>query len=265
MYEPRFIYFSKDLNVCGSVYQDINIFLFLKKNLDKICNGIVLTCPPCQVDAIKKLLSKNKIKHFIISFSCSGQMTIEGTWKYYGLLGINRKDVDSIQYRGNGWPSGIQIKLSTGDIIKKNNYTEPWRSIHQSKLYCPIRCLYCKYDTSYSSDISLADPWLKSFLNEDKIGTTLFLINSQIGKDVIDELVVNNIISLKNASISEYKIAQAPNCLKKTNVLVNKKAIDVLSKLRKSRAYKKIFTHSLFFLKLHILLLKIIYKLYRKR
>ena len=43
--------------------------------------------------AVRQLLSKANIKNFILSYCCSGQTTIEGTWKYYELLGIKKEDV----------------------------------------------------------------------------------------------------------------------------------------------------------------------------
>ena len=56
MYLPQLIYSTNEINITGSLYQDINIFDFIKKNIDKIKDGIVLTCPPCQVLSIRKFL-----------------------------------------------------------------------------------------------------------------------------------------------------------------------------------------------------------------
>ena len=93
-----------------------------------------------------------------------------------------------MQYRGNGWPSGIQIELFDGKKIYKNNYTNPWRLMHQSKLFRPKRCLMCKEDISYKADVSLADPWLGKYKISDKIGHTMFLINTEKGLAFIEEM-----------------------------------------------------------------------------
>ena len=57
---------------------------------------------------------RNNINNFIISFCCSGQTTLEGTWLCYRYMGIDKSQVINMQYRGNGWPSGIQIELFDG-------------------------------------------------------------------------------------------------------------------------------------------------------
>lgn len=218
MYVPKLIYSSYDINVCGSIYQDIDIVRFLRENLDNIKNGVVVTCTPCQVAAVRQLLTKNKIHCFILSFSCSGQTVIEGTWKYYELLGIQKEDVVNMQYRGNGWPSGIQIELKNGHKIYKDNYTEPWKTLHKSKLYTPKRCLYCKRDTGYNADIALADPWLQKFLHKDKLGHTLCIPFSEKGLDLLQELQKESLVHLEKSSYNDYAVAQKPNIQKEVRV-----------------------------------------------
>ena len=142
---------------------------------------------PCQVQGIRSVLDRNNINNFIISFCCSGQTTLEGTWLCYRYMGIDKSQVINMQYRGNGWPSGIQIELFDGKKIYKNNYTNPWRLMHQSKLFRPKRCLMCKEDISYKADVSLADPWLGKYKISDKIGHTMFLINTEKGLAFIED------------------------------------------------------------------------------
>lgn len=168
MYVPKIIHSEEEINICGSIYHDIDVPRFLRENIEQIRGGVVITCAPCHVTAVRQLLSRSNHPCFIISYCCSGQTSIEGTWKYYELLGINKYDVVDMQYRGNGWPSGIQISLKDGSTIFKDNYSEPWITIHSSKLFTPRRCFYCKRDTGRNADISLADPWLEKYLNNEK-------------------------------------------------------------------------------------------------
>ena len=66
MYIPKLIYSAEDINICGSIYQDINLIEFIRNNIKNIRKGIVLTCAPCHVMAIRQLLNKHKIKKFLI-------------------------------------------------------------------------------------------------------------------------------------------------------------------------------------------------------
>lgn len=235
MYVPKIVHSSEEINVCGSIYHDIDIAAFVKNNICNIKGGVVVSCPPCQVTAIRQILQRNNIHGFIISYCCSGQTTIEGTWKYYELIGIKKEEVYNMQYRGNGWPSGIQIWLNDGTIVRKDNFTEPWVSLHQSKLYAPKRCLYCKRDTGRNADISLGDPWLDRYKSSERLGATMFLPFTELGLGVIKNMGQNGLIEYINSNYDEYAIAQAPNIykeirlreqtsyIKKYNVLISQK------------------------------------------
>ena len=238
MYVPKLIFSQKDINVCGSVYQDIDLIHFIKNNIENIKDGIVLTCAPCQVTPIRALLNRKGVKNFIISYCCSGQTTIEGTWCYYRLLGINKANVVNMQYRGNGWPSGIQIWLKDGSVIKKDNWTEPWSSLHRSNLFKPKRCLFCKKDLGEQADINLDDPWLKKYILNEKKGATLCVICSDYGKAVFEEMVASHEIEAIQSSYDEYATAEYPNIHKELNLQVEKKYKKRLLKLIDIRLYR---------------------------
>lgn len=250
MYEAKLIHTAEEVNICGSIYQDINIAQFVRDHIREISNGIVVSCPPCQVTAIRNMLNKEGIPCFIISFCCSGQTTIEGTWKYYELLGIKKEDVVNMQYRGNGWPSGIQIWLKDGTKIYHDNYTNPWKAIHTSWLYRPQRCFFCTFDTSYTADISLADPWLDNYKRYDNEGNTLFVINTALGQKTIKQLKTSDIISYEEISSDIYRTAQENNLLKKIYVHNQKKRLKRISRFTNNSFIRHLFSINIFMMRL---------------
>lgn len=261
LYEPKLIYDFSEYNNCGSIYQETDNVRFIKEQLKNIKNGIVVTCMPCQVNAIRNILNKNNIKNFIISLCCSGQTTIQGTWFYYKLLGVKKTDVKKIQYRGNGWPSGIQISLKNGDIITKDNYTYPWTLMHKSLLYRPKRCLYCTFKTNPNSDVSLADPWLKEYIENDKIGNSVIICNSA-GKDVLKNMIKADHVVLKEVEEKVYVKSQLGTIESKAQSNKHKSFNRIVGKMgTENSVYKKIVTSSTFLLKLHLKLLKVLHKL----
>lgn len=262
-YEPIIIHNSKDLNICGSIYQDIDIPKFIKEHISEIGDGIIVSCTPCQVAAVKHILKAYDEKSFIISFCCSGQTTVEGTWKYYQLVGINKNDIVNMQYRGNGWPSGIQIWLKDGRKLYKPNFTEPWATLHRSLLYSPKRCFYCKLDTSYLSDISIADPWLDSYKKEDKLGHSLFIINTEQGYNIMNEMFTRGLISEKKVDINTYLTAQKVNIEKEKLVNRYRKAYKFLLSLRSNPLYFRIASHNIITMRLSLKLNRVIKKLIR--
>ena len=242
MYEAKIIHTAEEVNICGSIYQDINIANFIRDHIKEISNGIVVSCPPCQVAVIRSMLAKESIPCFIISFCCSGQTIIEGTWKYYEFLGIKKEDVINMQYRGNGWPSGIQIWLKDGTKIFKDNWSQPWVTLHSSGFYKPKRCHHCTFDTSYNSDISLADPWLKGYIGQDKIGSTLFLVNTKNGQDAIHDLFQNDQIVYEITDYNCYYTAQRPNVEKSNKRLQQKGDLRFLKSLVEKPAMRAFLT-----------------------
>ena len=259
MYVPKLVHSAEEINVCGSIYHDIDIAAFVRNNICDIRGGMVVSCPPCQVTPIRHLLKKNNIKSFIISFCCSGQTTIEGTWKYYELLGIKKENVVNMQYRGNGWPSGIQIWLKDGKVVRKDNYTEPWVTLHQSKLYTPKRCFYCKRDTGRDADVSLADPWLESYKASDKIGNTMFLPFTEEGMKVINEMRETALIEYQSSNYDDYAIAQAPNTHKELRLKERMSFIKTQLNLVSKQWYFNWATKNLSHIKMHNKVLGLIY------
>ena len=167
-YIPKLIYSFDDYMPIGSIYQEIDLIQFIKNHLNDIHGGFACFSLPCQSRAIKYHLERTGHFCYIIGLTCSSQQSIEATEYLLKRIHIDRKDVTNIQYRGNGWPSGMQIRLSNGETIYKDNYTNPWKLMHQSKLFRPKRCLMCKEDISYKADISLADPWLEKYKENDR-------------------------------------------------------------------------------------------------
>ena len=262
MYVPKLIYTAEDINVCGSIYQDINLLEFIRDNIEYIKKGIVLTCAPCQVTVIRQLLKRNNIKNFILSFSCSGQTTIEGTWYFYRFIGLKKEDVLYMQYRGNGWPSGIQINTKEGKKLFFKNYTEPWATIHSSWLFRPRRCFYCKRDAGHNADISLADPWLKEYLDNDKLGNTLLCINTSDGDVIINNLIKKKIIKCIRATYNDYAIAQKPNILKAQKLCTQKLYYKNLDTISHNQLYHRWAISSLRNMKIHNKLFEYLHKIY---
>lgn len=265
MYQPKLIYKEEDLNICGSIYQDINLIDFIKNNIKHIKKGIIVTCAPCQVKAIRFLLNKSNIKNFIISFSCSGQTTIEGTWCFYKFAGIKKDDIINMQYRGNGWPSGIQVWTKNGDKEFFKNYTEPWKTIHESWLFRPHRCFYCINGSSNISDISIADPWLEEYTKNDKVGNTLIKINTKLGKYYFSELFEKGLIKYIESDYYNFYLAQKNILLKGVYLNKYKRAYKILLYFSKKKGYKKWASSSLHNMKIHNMLYRNIKKIFKRR
>lgn len=163
-----------------------------------------------------------------------------------------------MQYRGNGWPSGIQIQLKNGTKIYKENYTEPWITIHQSWLYRPEKCFFCKRDTGRNADISLADPWLDEYRKNDTIGNTMIIMTSDSGRSVLESMRTAGLVEYSESNYDAYSIAQKPNIHKEIMTKEHKCALFRTRKLIQNKIYHKWATSSVRTMRMHISILRMI-------
>ena len=251
MYEPKLVYTFEDINICGSIYQDVDLVKYISENIANIKKGIVVSCMPCQVKAIKAILKRNNIKAFVLSLACSGQTSIEGTWLFYKFLGLKKNSVASMQYRGNGWPSGIQITLHDGTKIYKDNYSYPWSLIFESKFFKPKRCFFCSTVYSEYADLSLADSWLPFYKDGDKIGTTLFSVNTENGYSCLEDVLNKNFIEAIETNYESFYTAQKSNIILKSKSKKMKDFYDFVLKFNSNRLVRFISFQNAFAMKVH--------------
>ena len=147
-YIPRLIYRYEDYNISGSIYHEINLVQFVKQNIHDIQGGFACFVLPCQARAIRSILEKAGIPNILIGLTCSSQQSIEATYYLLERMQINKDDVLKIQYRGNGWPSGVQIHLKDNTVKYMSNNNSIWTKIFHSRLFIPKKCFYCQNNTS---------------------------------------------------------------------------------------------------------------------
>lgn len=155
-------------------------------------------------------------------------------------LNINKKDVEYIQYRGNGWPSGIQIRLkdNTQKFIPNNNSI--WTQIFHSRLFIQNRCFKCQDTLNVNSDISLADPWLKNYIENEKTGLSLVSLNTEIWDNMLRDMKNHGYIMLSEINQKELTRSQLTTIKRKKTYREKKNIIDNINKLYRSNFYRKI-------------------------
>lgn len=181
VYEPKLIYSFDEYVPCGSIYHEIDLYGFVKEHLSAIKGGFACFALPCQTKAIRNLVEKAGHYTQIIGLTCSSQQTLEATKYLLRRSRISEQDVKYLQYRGNGWPSGIQIEKHDGQKIFIPNNGSLWTQIFHSRLFIKLKCFKCQDTMNRFSDITLADPWLKEYLSVEKTGKSLVVENASGG------------------------------------------------------------------------------------
>ncbi len=115
---------------------------------------------PCEVSAVSQLL--NALEHpaesrpIMLSFFCAGTPSQNATDGLVSQLGVAVEDVDTLRYRGNGWPGEFQVTNTEG-IVGRLSYDESWGK-HLGR-NIQSRCKICVDGTGGHADIAVGDYW----------------------------------------------------------------------------------------------------------
>ena len=240
-YTPYFANSFSDYNICGSIYQEMNMWDFYKRHftpheLGKGCT--LFFCLPCQTKAIRSIAKKHGMDVILVGLACSSQQSIDATHYLLDCIGLERQDVLHLQYRGNGWPSGIQIATkSHGNVFVPNNGSI-WTTIFHSRLFIPRRCFHCRDTLNETADITLADPWLKEYRDKEKIGKSLVFANTERGIQLLANASKAGYVNLDPIDIIQARSSQNLTIQRKQKYSEHPVLCRVLSNLCHNNVYR---------------------------
>jgi coenzyme F420 hydrogenase subunit beta len=137
---------------------------------------------PCDVAALARLrlvdpLLDCKIA-LAISIFCAGTPTARGTEALLGALQVKPEQLETLRYRGCGWP-GETVAEIKGGRIHQMTYEQSWGEILSK--YEQFRCRLCPDGTGEFADIACGDPWYRKIESGDT-GRSLVLVRNEKGK-----------------------------------------------------------------------------------
>ncbi len=142
------------------------------------------------------MISRKKIVIHLGIF-CIYTPTFCGTKLLLKKLALKGKKIQSIEYRGNGWPGSMKIIANNHETIV-NDY---WKFIG-SNFFIPFRCLKCCDGVNELADISCGDAWLPEFSN-DNLGISMIISRTKFSSELLYFLKENNKISLNEINVGK--------------------------------------------------------------
>lgn len=249
LFVPYIAYNYEEYNQTGSIYHNIDIFSFLKSNIENIKSPVLVTCLPCQARGVRSILSTNNIDCYVIALVCSGQLTKDATYDFLKRNRISIHDIVSFRYRGYGWPSGITIRTKDGNTYFFDNLKSDWLYFFHSTIYNPNKCFSCSDTFGIHADVSIADPWIKRYKESETIGCSVIAIYDKEVHEIFKHMVNDaSVLIHEEISIEEFHNTQRDTVIKKQRYIKNKKLIHFLRSIYKTWIYKRFF---LFFPKVH--------------
>lgn len=179
------------LSARGSKYCPVPVNSLLRNILEQEGTFAIVGLP-CHIHGIRKAQQVLKVKcdkiPICLGLACHHAPTFHFTEYVLWRLGINEHDVNSISYRGRGWPGHMTVELHNGKKILIPYSSPVNMGGIAGKYFYTLRCSLCMDRINQLSDISFMDAWLPEF-QTDKIGTSLIISRSQIGEEIISNML----------------------------------------------------------------------------
>lgn len=153
---------------------------------------------PCHIQGIRKAeqlnddLQKKIVLH--LGLFCSNTPNFLATDYILKEFSIDKNSVRRLDYRGKGWPGGLQVETN-GKIIFIP-FHEYWNKGFGQYFSIP-RCKYCVDPTCELADMSFADAWLPEIRAVDSEGSSLIISRTNLGQQILEAMYSKNKISLR--------------------------------------------------------------------
>lgn len=196
---------SRDIHLSqGSRYSPASNCAILREIINNNeYKKVIFIGKPCDIEALsayeninKKLKEKIYIK---LSIMCHHSPTRKGLVDLLTAKNINPKNVNKINFRGDGWPGSFKVVTNSNEVIKMDYY-EAWGDyLSQDE---NVKCMYCENPFPLEADLIVGDPWGDEY-KEDKKGQSLVLIRNKLVEGIMSELeekqkIVSTIVSYED-------------------------------------------------------------------
>ncbi|NLM03436.1 MAG: 4Fe-4S binding protein [Clostridiales bacterium] len=197
---------KKDLKkLCGSKYLQSDINLSYKKAKNYLADGekVMFIGTPCQASALRNYIIDND-NLLIVDLVCHGVPSIKVFGKYLKYIFEDEK-IKNIYFRDKqeeGWKNYYINLVGEESNYKKSHRKDPFLYGFLKNLYLNKICYDCPFSKiPRVSDITLGDFWGVNQELDDNKGTSLVIVNSNKGQEIIDNLILNRKISVNPSDI----------------------------------------------------------------
>ena len=171
----------------GSIYRQVPL---LNGLVEKIKAGnykkVLVIGLSCHIEGLKTLhkinryLKKN-VEFITIALFCKQTKTEKFSNAIRGILHADKNE--KISFRGEGWPGYMKISEEKKLKVGTRQIGRLWPSF----AFAPSYCLTCSDPLGLIADISVGDAWIDKYA-KDKKGSSLFIANTPLGVEVIENL-----------------------------------------------------------------------------
>lgn len=163
---------------------------------------------PCHIHGIRKaeIVNRNLREKIIlhIGLFCSHTPNFHATEIFLKRLKLDKKEIMTFDYRGEGWPGSMKIKIKNDEILVQ--LPDYWNFMGKD-FFTPRRCLLCCDNLNEIADLSIGDAWLEEY-KDDSVGKSIFISRTPLAEDLINKAVFNDVIEIEKTTSEKVKISQ---------------------------------------------------------
>ena len=215
-----------------SKYCPVPANVALKKILNSKKAKFAVVGLPCHIQGLRKAESVHKrLKEKIVlhlGIFCSHNDTFLQTESLLNNLCLRAQDIAKIDYRGEGWPGMMSILLKNARKLSLPFFE--MISLHKLWFHALPRCALCCDLTSELADVSCGDPWLPEVMSNEKIGKSIVVCRTKIGKAICIEAVRDGYIEIEELD---------PNKVKQSGDMLKTKKRDIKVRFSLRRLFNK--------------------------
>lgn len=165
----------------------------------------VIVGKPCEVSGIARLEAEvGRPPALKLSFFCAGTPTQHATDALVEELGTTPDELDTLRYRGNGWPGSFEITTKSGRR-SAIPYSEAWGRVLGRRIQ--TRCRLCADGTGVLADVSVGDYWQVDErgypLFSESDGRSAVIARTQRGHDLLLAAAHAGVLTLEPLSIDD--------------------------------------------------------------
>lgn len=159
------------------------------------CVFIGKPCDTTAVDAARRQSAALDSRiGLVLTFFCAGTPSTMGTKHLLDGFEIPLEAVDSVRYRGLGWPGGFRVEHSKDDSARTLNYAQTWGRLSKFR---PFRCHVCPDGLGRIADISCGDSWHEYSEGTSDPGRSIVLVRTPLGQSIVQRAIEANYVELR--------------------------------------------------------------------
>ena len=141
----------------------------------------------------------------VLTFFCAGTPSTRGTLSLLESFDAAPQEIESIRYRGEGWPGGFHVRFKDGREELRMSYEQSWGRLTH---YRPLRCNLCADGLGRIADLSCGDAWHR-YSGDGDPGRSIVLVRTERGREILHRAMRSGCVELKECAQRDVLKAQA--------------------------------------------------------